>query len=238
MDAPVGPRSAGSTSPDASGELQARGSLTGPDALALTTRRLVTAIRAVRPATLASPSMCFSSPLKTKLWSPNICCERAWSRWAKKISASARPAGAVRPVDSDPAATDAPSGRRCRISDVVDQLLAGQGLAVEAAPRDLGQDDLLAEVVGLADQDAARSGPALRGSATPASPDSRGSGRRSSPPPGSGSSPPGPTCRGSNSRKRSIQIQRIVNRPVSVVSCQWSVVRRAQSDNGQSTTDD
>src|SRR5262249_51858956 len=35
------------------------------------------------------PSRYFISPEKTKLWSPNSCCARLWSRCAKKISASA-----------------------------------------------------------------------------------------------------------------------------------------------------
>ena len=129
------------------------------------------------------PSICLISPEKTKFLSPNSCCDRAWSRWAKKISASA----VTLPVHKHPAVHRGAFLAHVQDLDLVDQLLAGQHFAMKHRPRDLGQDHLLAKVVDLADQDAARLGQAFQDQGAPASPDSRENARQSDPPPGSGS---------------------------------------------------
>src|SRR5262249_45260861 len=58
-------------------------------------------------------------------------------------------------ADVNPAQHGCPFGPQLLDLGGVGQDLAGQRLAAEAGPRDLGEDDLLGEVVGLADQDAA-----------------------------------------------------------------------------------
>src|SRR3712207_8884582 len=51
-----------------------------------------------------------------------------------------------------------PLGSQVEHIDLVDELLAGEHIAVEAGVGHLGQDHFLAEVVGLSHQDAARLG--------------------------------------------------------------------------------
>ena len=100
----------------------------------------------------------FISPVKTKLRSPNSWLERDLSRWAKKISAS-DDHGAVH---QDAAAHRRPFGPQVLQLDFVDELVAGHRLAVEHGLGDLGQHHLLAELVRLADQNAAGLGQAFQ----------------------------------------------------------------------------
>ena len=110
------------------------------------------AFGSLRPATaLASPSTCFSSPLKTKFWSPNIC----WERDLIEVGEEDLRLSDQLAARQDSPLNGRPLGAKVQQLHVVHQLLARQDVAAEPGPGNLGQDDLLAKVVRLADQDAA-----------------------------------------------------------------------------------